>query len=112
MRPFLLLAVLTITIGICPVAATAQDTPKPQTQSVNDQRTLTEQAEKGNARAQYNLGVMYHTGQGVPQDNSEAVKWFRKAGDQGEAHAQFAPGLIYEQGQGVPQDNSEAVKWF
>ncbi|MDA0238165.1 MAG: hypothetical protein O3B03_06590, partial [Proteobacteria bacterium] len=29
-------------------------------------------AEQGNAKAQYNLGLMYDNGQGVPQDYQEA----------------------------------------
>ncbi len=32
-------------------------------------------AEQGDAQAQHNLGFMYANGQGVPQDNAEAVKW-------------------------------------
>ena len=32
-------------------------------------------AEQGNAKAQYNLGAMYYSGLGVPQDYAEAVKW-------------------------------------
>jgi len=35
--------------------------------------------------AQYNLGVMYAKGQGVTQDNVQAVAWYRKAAEQGEA---------------------------
>ena len=40
-------------------------------------------ANRGNARAQNNLGHMYYNGEGVPQDDVEAVKWFRLAADQG-----------------------------
>ena len=36
-------------------------------------------ADRGNALAQYNLGVMYRDGQGVPQDDVEAHKWFNLA---------------------------------
>jgi TPR repeat protein len=32
-------------------------------------------AEKGDAGAQYNLGIMYDNGQGVTQDYKAAVKW-------------------------------------
>ncbi len=39
-------------------------------------------AERGNANAQYNLGVMYSQGLGVTQDHAEAVKWYRKAAEQ------------------------------
>ncbi|MDE4699642.1 SEL1-like repeat protein, partial [Klebsiella pneumoniae] len=45
-------------------------------------------AEAGDAKAQYNLGVAYATGQGVRQDNRTAVEWYRKAADQGDATAQ------------------------
>ena len=36
-------------------------------------------AEQGIAFAQYNLGVMYANGRGVPQNDAEAVKWYRLA---------------------------------
>ena len=44
-------------------------------------------AKQGHADAQYNLGVCYYNGYGVPQSYSEAVKWFRKAAEQGQAEA-------------------------
>ncbi len=69
-------------------------------------------AKQGNAKAQYNLGVMYRKGQGVPQDDAEAVGWWRKAAEQGHANAQYNLGLMYRKGQGVPQDDAEAVGWW
>jgi TPR repeat protein len=45
-------------------------------------------AQSGDANAQYWLGVMYHNGQGVPQDYAQAISWFRKAAAQGDADAQ------------------------
>ena len=36
---------------------------------------LRARAEQGDADAQHNLGVMYATGRGVPQDDAEAVRW-------------------------------------
>ncbi len=45
-------------------------------------------AEQEHARAQYNLGVMYANGRGVPQDDKEAVKWYRLAAEQKFAWAQ------------------------
>ena len=69
-------------------------------------------ADRGNASAQHNLGVMYSNGHGVPQDYIEAVKWYRKAAEQGFADAQFNLGNIYLNGRGVPQDYAEAVKWY
>ena len=66
----------------------------------------------GDAVAQYNLGVKYHEGQGVPQDYAEALKWYRKAAEQGLANAQYNIGILFEAGRGVPQDAAEAVKWY
>src|SRR5450759_1722680 len=69
-------------------------------------------ADQRDAYAQYNLGLMYANGQGVPQDYAEAVRWYRKAADQGLASAQFNLGLRYANGQGVPQNDAEAVRWY
>ena len=44
-------------------------------------------AEQGDAFAQYNLGVMYANGDGVPQDDKIALKWFTLAAEQGHAGA-------------------------
>ena len=45
-------------------------------------------ADKGIAEAQINLGMMFESGQGVPQDFNEAIRWYRLAADQGLIKAQ------------------------
>jgi hypothetical protein len=40
-------------------------------------------AEQGNANAQYNLGVLYDNGLGVPQDKVRAYMWFTLSASQG-----------------------------
>lgn len=42
-------------------------------------------AERGDAKAQYMIGLAYYTGTGVPQDYKQAVSWYRKAAEQGYA---------------------------
>jgi TPR repeat protein len=69
-------------------------------------------AEQGNAHAQFGLGLMYRLGQGVPQDDKEAVNWFRKSAEQGNALAQDNLGYMYRLSLGVPQDDKEAVNWW
>ena len=66
----------------------------------------------GDAAAQFNLGLMYDRGHGVPQDDAEAAKWFRKAAEQVDALAKYSLGVMYREGQGVPQDYAKAMKWF
>ena len=62
--------------------------------------------------AQFDLGIMYYLGEGVPEDHREAAKWFRKAAEQGDARAQTNLGVMYAKGEGVPEDYREAVKWY
>ena len=69
-------------------------------------------ANQGNAQAQYNLGVMYNNGQGVPKDEAQAVAWYRKAAEQGNAVAQNSLGFMYDNGRGVPKDEAQAVAWY
>lgn len=69
-------------------------------------------AEQGVAAGEYNLGVMYFNGYGVPQDYAETVKWYRKSAEQGYAHAQFFLGHMYKDGKGVPRDYVQAYKWL
>ena len=38
-------------------------------------------AEQGDVEAQFNLGYMYSSGEGVPQNDTEAMRWFRMAGN-------------------------------
>jgi TPR repeat protein len=69
-------------------------------------------ARKGNASAQYYLAWMSHQGRGVPENNSAALAWARKAAAQGNADAEFLIGMLYAQGKGVARDDVEAARWF
>ena len=68
-------------------------------------------AEQGKASAQYNLGWMYDTGQGVLQDYKTAVKWYKLAAEQGYASAQFNLGAMHGKGQGIIRDYVYAHMW-
>lgn len=69
-------------------------------------------AEQGDAASQFNLGLMYDTGRGVPEDDATAVNWYRQAAEQQYAKAQFSLGAMYQRGDGVAQDFAQAAKWF
>ncbi len=55
---------------------------------------------------------MYQNGRGVPQNDAEAVKWYRLAAEQGNAFGQKYLGAMYQNGRGVPQNDVDAVKWY
>ena len=69
-------------------------------------------AEQGHAEAQVQLGAMYGDGEGVPEDDAEAVKWYHKAAEQGHSRGQLYLGMMYSLGTGVSRDDTEAVKWY
>jgi TPR repeat protein len=69
-------------------------------------------AEQGDVQAQYNLGLAYANGNGLPQDYIEATKWLLMAAEQGHTMAQYGLGVMYRDGQGVEQDYTKAAAWF
>jgi TPR repeat protein len=71
-----------------------------------------ELADKGDPSAQFNLGSLYHSGQGVTQDDKQAALLFAKAAEQGHTDAMDNLGLRYAKGEGVEQDWVQAYKWF
>ena len=81
-------------------------------QTPADIAELRVKANAGDSDAQFNLGVAYRYGAGVPQDSAQAVAWTRKAAVQGHAAAQFSLGVRYASGQSVPKDAVLAYKWY
>ena len=69
-------------------------------------------ANSGDAKAQYNMGVLYHKGQGVTQDYSQAAQWYYKAAMQGHVKAQLYLGTLYQSGRGVQKDYAQAGAWY
>ena len=75
-------------------------------------RRLSPLADKGDARAQFDIGFMHAYGWGFPRSPAEAITWYRKAADQGLQVAQHFLGLAYANGDGVRPDDAEAARWF
>jgi Sel1 repeat len=61
---------------------------------------------------QFQLGLLYAKGQGVPQDYVQARKWWKEAATQGLAEAQLAVAQMYERGEGVKQNYTKAASWY
>ena len=93
---------LALALAVIPVGVDAQ------APDLEETRVL---AEQGDAISQYNLGLMYDRGVGVPEDDVEAVRWHRLAAEQGYAIAQYQLGYMYALGEGVPEDDVLAYMW-
>ena len=75
-------------------------------------RILRPLADQGDAGAQYQLGVMYAEGEGVPQDDSEALRWYCIAAEQDNPVALWELICMYFAGEGAPQNPDEGGRWL
>lgn len=69
-------------------------------------------ANRGDARGEYYLALLYEEGQGVERDYQQALRWYQKAAGVGDVDAAFALGRMHAQGTGVPQDLAAAYRWY
>ena len=98
MRP--IIVALALLVGLMPLAR------------ADDTAAVRALADQGSAQAQYALGTLYRYGQGVAQDDAEALRWWRRAAELGVIDAQFALGNIHAGGAGIARDNVQAYMWY
>lgn len=98
------MGIMRIVAGLLALAALAATTPAVAdvkagidawnhgdfTRAVAEWRPL---AINGNADAQFNLGLAYKFGRGVPIDAGQALAWFKRAADQGHVQAEDNYGI-------------------
>ena len=117
--------ILSLAIVLCCVSLVAACAKKPQhIPSPNDGartgsgeildslETVQAKASAGDVNAQFELGAMYHDGQGVAKDFAKARQWFEKAAAQNDSRAQFNLGVMYYTGEDVKQNYKKAQNWF
>ena len=68
-------------------------------------------AERGDVNMQLLIGSIYDLGQGVPQDDAEAVKWYERAAAQGSAKGQYQLGVVYARSAQI-KDPFQGYKWL
>jgi TPR repeat protein len=70
-------------------------------------------ANKGDAEAQYHVGMMHNNGIGTPRDTGQAFEWFKKATASNDPLGAYKLGCYYDgQGAGVvASDANEALKY-
>jgi TPR repeat protein len=73
---------------------------------------LNRAANKGDNRAQFNVGVMYFKGQGVPQSYSEALRYYCLASEQNHPEATHNVALMFEEGLCMPPNQDEAYRYY
>lgn len=86
-------------------------TPPDQRAPAKSLEELRKLADAGDAEAQWQMGLRYHNGDGVPHDDAQSMQWFLRAAEQGHVTAQATLGAYYWAGRGVPEDLSKAYFW-
>jgi TPR repeat protein len=115
---------------VAPTPEAAPPLPEPQTTTASDRdpgdefyrmglypqalKYWSAQADKGDAKAAYRVGVEYMEGkEGVtPKDYAAALKYLGIAAEKGDARAQFDLGTLYEYGHGVEKSPEKAAEWY
>lgn len=77
-----------------------------------DAEELKAWAERGDADAQFELGLRMITGEGVAKNLAEGVKSVEKAAKQKHLRAQHIMGTLYDDGVGVKKDLAKAAEWY
>lgn len=74
---------------------------------------MTVLAKKGDAEAQYHVGMMYNNGIGTQQDRGQAFEWFQKSAALNHPLGAYKLGCYYDgQGEGiVASDADQALKY-
>ncbi len=70
------------------------------------------QAERGDARAAFELGLLYDLGEGVGQDAAAAYTWYRRAAESGYVLGEFNLAVMFDSGTGTTRNPTEAALWY
>lgn len=69
-------------------------------------------ADRGDRRAQYELGRRYMSGRGVELDEARGLEWLTSAASANEPDAEYELGRRYLRGDGVGEDRTKAIFWL
>ncbi len=69
-------------------------------------------AEKDNADAQYNLGILYQKGLGVEKNLKAAFIWYKRSAANGNTDAMYNLGIMYDKGKVIYRSAKDATKWW
>lgn len=69
-------------------------------------------ASEGNARAQYDLAILYLKGNGVEKNSAKAINLLEQSAEQEFKSAQYKLGQLYREGRKVDTDMDKAIEYF
>jgi TPR repeat protein len=108
-KAFLVFAQLQLTVGSVEQNRLQENFAKSQ---LLPTETVASLAQRGDADAQFSLGIQFSNGEGDARDYLQAAGWYLKAAEQNHAMAQFNLGIMYAQGQGVERNTRISIMWI
>lgn len=100
-------------LAVCALfPAWAQSSYSSSAQAKGIDSALLAKAQGGDATAEFQVGLSYENGEGVPQDFTKAAIWYRKAAEQNNPPAEYFFGCLFLFGHGVPVDYTQGIMWF
>lgn len=102
-------------VDLAPLASIAPLAPAPAAPAdlgPADLAVVRDLAAGGNLAAEFELGIRYAEGRGLPHDPALAAQWLTKAARKDNAPAQYRLGTLYEKGIGVARDSAVALNWY
>lgn len=84
----------------------------PDRDSARAAKLLSGAAARGDAEAQYYLGMLTRQGEGVEKDLNQAFNWFLAASEQGHVAAQYELSRAFSRGEGTALNTSAALHWL
>jgi TPR repeat protein len=64
------------------------------------------------AEVEYSIGEAYHDGDGMPQNDAQAIRWWMRAAERGYRLATYALVSAYTDDESVHEDYIKAYMWF
>lgn len=69
-------------------------------------------AQRGDPCAQYEMGWMFESGNGVLKNKAKSYEWYEKSAQQGYVFSQFHLGWMYHNGFGIEKNELKAFEWY
>ncbi|MGH1356944.1 MAG: tetratricopeptide repeat protein [Thalassovita sp.] len=84
----------------------------PQRDEARAAKLFNAAATRGDAEAQYYLGLLYLKGTGIAENADQAFNWLLASAEQQNAQAQYELARLYSEGIGTKKNTKEGLRWL
>ena len=111
MKKFKIITISVFSLILSACGGKSVDITIPDNNCPND-KELVEKALNGDEDAGLTIAHMYYNGDGVIQDYTEAIKWYKILAEKGNPYAQYYMGLCHDEGRGLEASLTKAMDFY